>query len=333
MKKFRKSKSVLILCSSDGIIEDIINDGIRIKKEDFTGKPFSSLLASESFGKSILFLESIKKEKFAQDFELFLNLDSGNEMLLFSGVKLFDKSIIIATNTYLALDRLFEEMSKIVNEQTNNIRELVKRQKKEKHSNNLGDAQYNELISINNELVNTQRELSKKNYELERLNKKLGRVIKTDSLTGIFNRVYFYEKIEEEIGRASRLNYYLTVVYIDINNFKAINDNQGHDVGDKVLVIFADISKKKLRKGLDFAFRLGGDEFVYLLTNCNENTAEKIVNRIKKQCADMKPSFSISYGIAGLPVKKEKNIIKKIDKYLKIADKRMYEQKKSTKRQ
>lgn len=86
----------------------------------------------------------------------------------------------------------------------------------------------------------------------------------TDSLTGLFNRRYFLEAIDKEFSRAKRYNSHMSVVLIDIDFFKGINDTYGHPKGDDVLVAFAKTISKGLRKP-DIVARLGGDEFVILL--------------------------------------------------------------------
>ncbi|TCK98468.1 PAS domain S-box-containing protein/diguanylate cyclase (GGDEF)-like protein [Natranaerovirga hydrolytica] len=91
----------------------------------------------------------------------------------------------------------------------------------------------------------------------------------TDTVTTLFNRDYFVEKITYEIKQAKSKNEKIGVIFFDLDNFKSINDTLGHKIGDKVLKLFGD-ELKKLVKENDIIARLGGDEFVCLLTNIND---------------------------------------------------------------
>ncbi|HAT9804067.1 TPA: GGDEF domain-containing protein [Legionella pneumophila] len=89
----------------------------------------------------------------------------------------------------------------------------------------------------------------------------------TDSLSGLYNRRYFDNIFPQEFNRARRNQYFLSLVSIDIDNFKLINDNLGHPFGDKVLISIADLLKKIFRRSNDILFRLGGDEFAIIIAN------------------------------------------------------------------
>lgn len=100
--------------------------------------------------------------------------------------------------------------------------------------------------------------------ELKKTNKMLQSLVITDELTSAFNRRYMYEKINSEIYRYSRTNSAFSIIMIDIDNFKFINDNFGHNIGDMVLKKIAEVIMKRIRK-IDALSRLGGDEFMILL--------------------------------------------------------------------
>jgi diguanylate cyclase (GGDEF)-like protein len=209
----------------------------------------------------------------------------------------------------------------------------VKNSEKEKklsdlESANLINKSFDNISKLNNELVNMQREVAVKNYELEKLNKRLKELTIIDDLTGLFNRRFFYEKINEEIIRSSRLNYELILVSIDINNFKFINDNYGHEEGDILLISFADLLKKSFRKNFDSIFRFGGDEFVLLLVDCSIENSYEILKKINLKFSKIRKEVSISYGVVKIELEKETTI----DQYLKIADDLMFEYKKEFKK-
>src|SRR5207237_4051929 len=93
-----------------------------------------------------------------------------------------------------------------------------------------------------------------------------------DPLTGLYNRRYAEQRLSAEVARSARRGHPLTILSLDLNNFKEINDTYGHPAGDLVLQEFAAHLNKVIR-GSDLAVRLGGDEFLVLLPDC---TAEEL---------------------------------------------------------
>ena len=106
------------------------------------------------------------------------------------------------------------------------------------------------------------------------------RISRTDPLTGVSNSRFFYEFASVEVDRANRYNHFLTIVYIDLDNFKYLNDNFGHVTGDRLLKMVAESLFQNKRK-MDLIARLGGDEFVLLLPEITNDDALKVVNRMK----------------------------------------------------
>jgi diguanylate cyclase (GGDEF)-like protein len=101
-----------------------------------------------------------------------------------------------------------------------------------------------------------------------------------DPLTGLYNRRYAERRLKEEISRAERRGYALTLVLFDLNNFKQINDRFGHPAGDLVLKEFGDRLGKAVRVA-DLAARLGGDEFMLLLTECDSSQVPVMLRRLE----------------------------------------------------
>ena len=140
--------------------------------------------------------------------------------------------------------------------------------------------------------------------QLKSAKEKLHKLAYTDTLTGIFNRRKFIETLESERARALRYGENLSLIMIDIDHFKKINDNYGHDIGDKALIRFSNILKTSLRE-TDFPGRLGGEEFGILLPETNlEQTvivAERIRKRLETESQNNEegiPAFTASFGIA-----------------------------------
>lgn len=117
---------------------------------------------------------------------------------------------------------------------------------------------------INKRLLNENFQLFN---EKELLINELKVISITDSLSGLYNRRYFEITFPQEFNRARRNKYFLSLVSMDVDNFKLINDNFGHPFGDRFLISVADFLKKIFRRSNDIIFRLGGDEFAVIIAN------------------------------------------------------------------
>lgn len=109
----------------------------------------------------------------------------------------------------------------------------------------------------------------------------------TDSLTGLFNSRYLHERLPAEIERANRYGRPLSLLVLDCDNFKSINDRYGHLEGDKVLMSLAEVIGLCLRRS-DSAFRYGGEEFVALLPEAGEQASMALANRLREMFANQK---------------------------------------------
>ncbi len=148
----------------------------------------------------------------------------------------------------------------------------------------------------------------------------------TDSLTGLYNRRAFNLRLQEETSRATRSGYPLTLIVMDLGNFKPINDRLGHALGDLALQEVAKTLVRELRSG-DIAFRWGGDEFAVLLSQTDAQGAQHLSRRleqaISKVCIE-NICLSVDIGQATFPI--EANTPQAL---LSLADQRMYEAKKT----
>ena len=116
-----------------------------------------------------------------------------------------------------------------------------------------------------------------------------------DHLTGIGNRAFFDESLPRAIQQNQRNPDGLTLVLLDLDRFKQVNDTHGHPVGDKVLKEFADILTRSVR-GTDLVFRLGGDEFALLLQPADEEAATRVEARINYHLRSNKELQPLSVG-------------------------------------
>ena len=120
--------------------------------------------------------------------------------------------------------------------------------------------------------------------ERKQLEEKLRAQAMTDPLTGVFNRRYLQSQATTEMSRARRQNQPITLIAIDIDHFKHINDEYGHDVGDDVLKTFTNVVADLLRQE-DLLCRVGGEEFAILLPNTSLAQAEQVAERIRQTIA------------------------------------------------
>jgi diguanylate cyclase (GGDEF)-like protein len=121
----------------------------------------------------------------------------------------------------------------------------------------------------------------------------------TDPKTGLFNYRFFIQKLEEEISRAFRYGQGLSLMMVDLDNFKHYNDTYGHLAGDKLLCYVADVFKNNLRK-TEYICRYGGDEFGVILPCTNSLQAAGVGDKLRERvAADFKMDrLSLSVGIA-----------------------------------
>lgn len=107
----------------------------------------------------------------------------------------------------------------------------------------------------------------------------------TDTLTGLYNRRYFERHINVLLGKAQEQERDMALMILDIDHFKSVNDNHGHDVGDSVLKEFSARLKRNIR-GVDLACRFGGEEFVVLMPDTDLGQAEAVAERVRQSIAD-----------------------------------------------
>jgi diguanylate cyclase (GGDEF)-like protein len=150
-----------------------------------------------------------------------------------------------------------------------------------------------------------------------------------DMLTGAANRRLFFELAEVEIRRSRRYKHPFTLAYIDLDNFKKVNDTQGHNAGDNVLKVVVETIRKNIRE-IDLISRLSGDEFVILLPETNLSQAKVVIERTQKGLlfAMQKNSWPVTFSIGVITFEK---VPSTADEMVKVADNLMYEVKKSGK--
>lgn len=175
----------------------------------------------------------------------------------------------------------------------------------------------NELRLLN-ELYHLATKRFKKNLDLRRMSEK-------DGLTGLYNHRYFQERLETELHKAVARKGALSVLMIDIDHFKRVNDEYGHQMGDHVLVELSEMLKKKLREK-DVLARYGGEEFAVILIGINKTTALKVAERMRSGVDEHefatdfpeKLSITISIGVSDLSACRDKRSL------VELADKALF---------
>ena len=136
--------------------------------------------------------------------------------------------------------------------------------------------------TLRDELTRTLGELKEKNLQLEESLKRVEEVAATDPLTGLYNRRHFGKVIEQLFAEAQRYEKDLSCVMVDMDGYKQINDQHGHQVGDQLLQVAGRVISANLRR-MDVAARYGGDEFILLLPHASSAEAAGVAQRIREE--------------------------------------------------
>jgi len=147
----------------------------------------------------------------------------------------------------------------------------------------------------------------------------------TDDCTGLYNARHLHRTLETEVYRSSRFNYEFTVLFIDLDHFKQVNDTHGHLIGSKLLAEIGYLIKAQLRL-IDYAFRYGGDEFVVLLPQTGKDAALFVARRLRDMlrtntfCQEEGLNLNVraSIGVATYPhdAKTPQDIIRQADEMM-----------------
>ena len=177
------------------------------------------------------------------------------------------------------------------------------------------------VLDQNLNLKDAYEKIRRLNEELEKANSELEQIAAFDSLSGLLNRRSLFTRIAIEIERAIRLDVPLTGLMIDIDKFKGINDNYGHQCGDMVIREIGTRLQAGLRK-YDYAGRYGGEEFFIVLSNSTEQQAFGIAERFRKdmeemrfQCGGESIGVTVSIGVARYsPGESQESWIERVDR-------------------
>lgn len=151
--------------------------------------------------------------------------------------------------------------------------------------------------------------------------RELIQLARTDGLTGLYNQRHLYSVLAAEISRARRQNRALSLLLVDVDDFKRYNDRFGHLAGDAALARIAACLKRACRRDIDTAFRYGGDEFVLALPETDRATAADIAARVRSLLVDEGIALTVSIGVAELREGQD------LKAFIREADQAMYRDK------
>ena len=179
--------------------------------------------------------------------------------------------------------------------------------------------------------VKVQLKIKALQDELKRANELLKRLTNIDHLTNLFNRRYLTEVLDGEFMRAKRNNEYLSLIIVDIDHFKSVNDTYGHQNGDLVLAAVATLAQRQLR-AYDSAARYGGEEFVLVIPGTSLAGGVMVAERLRQSVleyafpAPMEDlTVTVSAGVATYP----SPLVDSVDSLFRQADEALYRAKQS----
>jgi len=164
------------------------------------------------------------------------------------------------------------------------------------------------------------------------LHKEVERLAIVDSLTGLYNRRHFFKRLDSEFSGASRYSHPIAVIMIDLDDFKSINDNYGHQQGDRILIETSRILKEKTRQ-TDVWGRYGGEEFIGYVSHTDRNGVAIMAEKVRSSVEEFRfpgmngKRVTISVGVALYP----EGSVETIDDIIKLADDHLYKAKKQGK--
>lgn len=186
---------------------------------------------------------------------------------------------VISNDEFGDLARQFNVLSAQLNDANNHLRTKV--------------------VSADEQLRETNEKLLRQSNELQKMNKEFERLSITDPLTGLFNRRHFETLIEAKVSASARYGTPSSLLLIDVDHFKKINDTHGHFAGDAVLKEIALRLKNNIRAS-DTLCRVGGEEFIAICDNAGRNDALNIAEKLRMAVAERK--FDIGGGMLGVSV-------------------------------
>jgi diguanylate cyclase (GGDEF)-like protein len=200
----------------------------------------------------------------------------------------------------------------------------------------VGSRYRNEFLHEQNERLEREvaertASLSQTNNELQRARLQLEELSRTDGLTGLANWRHFDDELRKEMARAFREKTALSLLLLDIDHFKAVNDRLGHQVGDEYLRRIAETLRVAARRATDVVARYGGEEFVIVLPFTDYHLAKNLAERIRKTIENLKlPNEASAIGVVTVSIgvtAMKTGILESEEELVNRADRALYEAK------
>ncbi len=248
-------------------------------------------------------------------------------------VKEYRDSLLAKTRELKKINDLYAEELKLRRQYEEKLRESVKEATENRDTLQQKSTELKSINELYEEELNLRKQYEEKLREsvseLHDQNVQLATLATRDKLTGLFNRRHFDSKLEEYSLLSARFGQYLSCIMCDLDHFKKVNDEHGHQSGDRVIEVVSGILSAGVRK-TDVAARYGGEEFVILLPDTalsqGMNIAEKLRSQIEEvevDCGDLKLKITISMGVS-TGIREEQldlELIARADKALYMAKK------------
>lgn len=281
-------------------------------------------------------LQTKKQEETAQELDRMLNSHRNwvyrlNKTLI-CGLDPTAEMIAEDAHVHCAFGHWLEQRAQHLDLDTDTLENLVHRHKKVhdlaremaftvRDGHTIEESLYDEFLAISERFIG----LIESAYDAL-----IASINATDPLTGAENRSLMNVRLEERKRVAAGKSSQAWIIMIDLDHFKSVNDDYGHEVGDQVLKGFGSLVRDHIR-GDDLFFRYGGEEFLLCISGVSENTVARVAERLRKASAnkaykvknDKELSVTASFGIAGLTAHKE------ISDAINAADIAMYAAKKA----
>jgi len=263
------------------------------------GWPIASIVSSIDPSQSLATRQSLLYTRYGSwVISAFLTLGASLMMILFVRRHLSSFLHVVgrlahgdwtARINYPARDE-FGYLAKVFNRMADNLQQSFEHQERQRQ----------EILARTAELESLHRQLLALNEMLRAKNEQLKQAARTDGLTGLLNHAAFQSALHVEVQRADRLNQPLSLIMLDVDHFKQLNDTYGHPAGDEVLRQVAAVLRHHARP-YDVLARYGGEEFVVLLPGTTLESALSVAERLRRAIEQIESSYapiSASFGVA-----------------------------------
>jgi len=188
-------------------------------------------------------------------------------------------------------------------------------------------------VKVGMRMVDLQLSLAQRVAELELAQESLRNLSLTDDLTGLYNRRGFFALAKQQLNSARREGRHASLVYIDMDGLKRLNDTHGHEIGSRVIQEVGDILRETFRSS-DLIARIGGDEFVVFETSNDQidegNDVQRLQNNVTRHNAQQVRDYEISLSIGVASMDSDSSLT--LEELLENGDKTMYQQKRNKRR-